>query len=833
METLLQDVRYGFRTLFKSPVFTLVAVLTLALGIGANTAIFTLINAVLLKMLPIQHPEQLVTIGDPARVDSRSLGTPQTNLFSYPLYRELRDGTSVFSGMYAAGTSHRVTVQKENQPSPDTGARVGRLVTGNYFSVLGAEAAVGRLLTPEDDKVQHGHPVAVISYAYWKSGFSLSPSIVGHTLRLNGFPFTIIGVTRPGFFGDVVGEDMDIFMPLAMQSEVIRGRDWYQDRNASWLQIVARLKPGISVAQARANVNVAFKQILTGSFGAALTPDDLKAIQKNKIDVTPGGRGLSRVRGDYEIPLLVLMTIVALVLLIACVNVANLLLARASSRKKEVAVRLAVGASPGRIIRQLLTESLLLAILGGVVGSLFALWGVGILVKMFDAELPTSPDLRMFAFTTIVCVLTGIIFGLVPAIRATRTSVSPALKEVQVAGGDSRSRWTWGKGLIVAQVALSLSVLFAAGLLLRSLRNLQTVDLGYSQDHLLLVRLDPTSEGYEIPQIANLGHELLDKITSLPGVRAVTLSENGLFSGTESADDLLVPGFNPLSDADKNTASDLVGPNYFSSLGVPILMGREIGLQDLPSSPRVAVINQAMANFYFKGQNPIGRKFYVDDVKRRDQPIEVVGVVRDSKQNSLRKPDGRRFYEAFFQKTDRKLIINLEIRTAGDPTAVAADLRKQIQSIDVSLPVDSLHSISDLVDSEIGDQIALAKLSGSFALLGLILACVGLYGIMSYTVSSRTREIGLRMALGAQHTDVLWLVLREALTLASLGIVVGVPSAMAGSTLISTFLFGVKPSDPFALVVVTSTLACVAVLASYIPARRAAKVDPMVALRNE
>ena len=310
-------------------------------------------------------------------------------------------------------------------------------------------------------------------------------------MRLNGYPFTIVGVSQPGFFGDVVGEDMDLFIPLAMQSEIMRGRDWYLDRNSSWLQLVGRLKPGVSVAQARANVNLAFKQALSGGFGAALTADDLKAIQKNQIEVTPGGRGLSRVRGDYEIPLLVLMTIVALVLLIACVNVANLLLARASSRRKEVAVRVAVGASPGRIVRQLLTESLLLATLGGLVGSLLAFWGVGILVKMFGADLATRPDTRMFLFTTVVCLLTGFLFGLIPAIRATRISVSPALKEVQVAGGDSRSRWSWSKSLIVGQVALSLSVLFAAGLLLRSLRNLQTVDLGYSQDHLLLVRLDP------------------------------------------------------------------------------------------------------------------------------------------------------------------------------------------------------------------------------------------------------------------------------------------------------------------------------------------------------
>jgi predicted permease len=833
METFTQDVRYGFRMLVKNPGFTAVAVLTLALGIGANTAIFTLINALLLKMLPIKDPARLVVVGDPTRVGDRSLGTPQTDLFSGPLYRELRDGNSVFSGMYAAGSVHRVALNDASQPGAGDASASVRIVSGSYFAVLGVNAMAGRMLTPDDDKTQHAHPVAVLSYDYWKNRFALSPEAIGKSVRLNNYPFTIIGVAPPGFFGDIVGENLDIFVPLAMQAELMRGRDWYQNRNASWLQIMGRLKPGVSLEQARANLSVVYQQILAGSFGAALDPADLKAIQKNQIAVAPGGRGLSLVRSDYQKPLLLLMAIVGLVLLIACVNVANLLLARASGRAKEVAVRLAIGASPKRIVRQLLTESVLLAFLGGALGTLLAAWGVTLLAKLVAADLATSADARVLGFTAGICLLTGILFGLVPALRAVHSSLAPALKDVAVSGSKSSSRWSWGKGLVTGQVALSLLVLFAAGLLVRSLRNLQTSDTGYRHEHLLLAGLDPIASGYDVPRITHLGHEILDKFSAIPGVRAVTFSENGLFSGTESAENILVQGFTPPQDADKLSASDDVGPGYFSALGIPLLLGREVGLQDTASSPRVAVVNQSFAKFYFHDQNPIGRRFSIDDDQRRDQPIEIIGVVADSKQNSLRQPAERRFYLSFFQETERRMMMNVEISTMGDPAGVATDLRKQIQSIDPNLTIRRMHTMEELIDDSISEQVVLAKLSGFFAMLALVLACIGLYGIMSYTVAGRTREIGVRMALGAQRTDVLWLVLGEALVLVAVGIAVGVPAAIASSKLLSSMLFGLTATDPASLATVTLTLGLVAALASYIPARRATKVDPMVALRYE
>jgi predicted permease len=832
METLTQDVRYGFRMLVKNPGFTAVAVLTLALGIGANTAIFTLINAVLLKMLPIKDPARLVTVGDPTRVGSRSLGTPQTDLYSYPLYRELRDGNDVFTGLYAAASVHRLSVEEPDKAAEAEANSTARIVSGNYFSVLGVQAIAGRTFTQDDDKTQHAHPVAMITYEYWNKRFAKAPDTVGKTVRLNGFPFTIIGVTQAGFFGDVVGETMDIFVPVAMQAELMHGRDWYENPHTSWLQAVGRLKPGVSVAQAKANINLVFRQILKGRYGATINADDLRSIEKDEIQVTPGGRGLSAVRSDYGRPLLLLMAMVGLVLLIACVNVANLLLARASGRGKEVAIRLAIGAAPIRIVRQLLTESVLLAFVGGGVGALLATWGVALLTKLVGADLPTGVDARVLGFTAGMCLLTGLLFGLVPALRVVHGSLAPALKNVAVSGSKSSSRWGWGKGLVTAQVALSLLVLFSAGLLVRSLRNLQHIDTGYSHEHMVLMNLDPVGSGYDAPREFQLGRQIISTLSATPGVKAVTISENGLFSGTESAQEIAIPGFAPPTDSDKQSASDTVGPAYFSSIGIPILLGREIGPQDTAGAPKVAVINQAFADFYFHNLNPIGRRFVIDSIELRADSIEIVGVVANSKENTLRQPAERRFYTPYFQET-RPMIMNVEVITASDPGALIPDLRKQIKGIDPNLSARNVRTMEQLVDDSIAEQVVLAKLSGFFAVLALVLASIGLYGLMSYTVSGRTREIGVRMALGAQRSDVLWLVLGEALILVAVGIGVGVPAALASSRLLASMLFGLRGTDPISLAAVTVTLGCVAALASYIPARRATRVDPMVALRYE
>jgi len=544
MTGLFQDLRYALRQLRKSPGFTTVAVLTLALGIGANTAIFTVVDALLLKMLPVREPQQLVVVGDPTVVNTRSAGTPRTDVFSYPLYKELRDANSVFSGLCAAATDHHIEVDSAAGEVSDEKI-VGRMVSGNYFTVLGLKPAAGRLFSDSDDASENANPVAVLGYGYWQRKFALSPSIIGKDIHLDGYPFTVVGVAPAGFDGDVVGEQMALFVPLSMQPQIVRGRHWRNSAIASWLSLIGRLKSGIIPVQAEANLNIVFQQAVKGGYGALLSTDDKNAIRETRmnIHVSSGGGGVSELRGDYRVPLLLLMGIVGLVLLIACVNVANLLLARASIRNKEIAIRLAIGANRHRLLRQLLTESVLLALLGGAAGSLLAVWGVRVLVGIFDSDsaLPLSPDGRVLIFTIATSLLTGILFGLVPALRTLKVQVSPALKDAARTTPEKGSRSGWGKALIVGQVALSLLVLFAAGLLVRSLQKLMTQDFGYERDHLVIARVDPAAAGYNSRSMKLLAQQLRTRLASTPGVRAVTYSMNGLFAGSESDDAIIVP----------------------------------------------------------------------------------------------------------------------------------------------------------------------------------------------------------------------------------------------------------------------------------------------------
>jgi predicted permease len=837
MSGLVQDLRYAVRQLRKSPGFTTVAVLTLALGIGANTAIFTVVNALLLKKLPVTEPRQLVVVGDPTFVNTRSSGTPRTDVFSYPLYKELSDGNSVFSGLCAAATDHHIEVDTTQAVVSDE-KTAGRMVSGNYFTVLGLKPAAGRLFSDSDDASENANPVAVLGYGYWRRKFALSPSIIGKDIRLNGYPFTVVGVAPAGFDGDVVGEQMALFVPLSMQPQIVRGRHWRSSGNASWLSLIGRLKSGITPAQAQANLNMVFQQAVKGGYGGLLSTDDKNAIREThmNIHVSPGGGGVSALRGDYRVPLLLLMGIVGLVLLIACVNVANLLLARASIRNREIAIRLAIGANRHRLLRQLLTESALLALLGGAAGSLLAVWGVRVLVGIFDSDsaLPLSPDGRVLIFTIAISLLTGILFGLVPALRTLKVQVSPALKDAARTTPEKGSRSGWGKALIVGQVALSLLVLFAAGLLVRSLQKLMTQDFGYERDDLVIARVDPAAAGYNSASLKLLARQLLTRLASTPGVRAVTYSKNGLFAGSESDDAIIVPGFNTTHIGDRTAMEDYVGPDYFRVVGIPILAGRGIEAQDTGTSARVAVVNEAMLKYFFHGQDPIGRQFTIDDPDWLDKPLSIVGVSHDAKDHGsgLRESVEPRFYLAFQQRPDPVQIVS-EAQVSGLPSAAITNLLSQIKSADPHLPISFVRTLDSLVTDSAANQIALAKLSAFFAGLALLLASVGLYGVMSYAVAGRTREIGVRMALGAQRGDVVHLVLREGMLLVGVGLTIGIPLALASGPVLHSFLFGLNSTDPFSLIAVVVLLGIVAALAGFIPARRAAKVDPMVALRYE
>lgn len=829
MGILLQDLQYAWRMLRKSPGFTSVAILTLAFGIGANTAIFSLVNALMLKMLPVSNPGELVVIGDPQAVHSRSSGDPRVDLFSHPLYRELNSGNSVFTGMLASGEAHRLRITATDTGNQIAGNATGVLVSGNYFSVLGVNALYGRVITPEDDSAAGAHPVAVVSYNFWRDNLGQNTNAVGKAVRINNSPFTIVGVTPPGFFGDTIGDDQALWIPVTMQEQVVTGRKWLEDYESSWMHLIGRLKPGVSIEQARANLNLLLQQQLNGPLAAKLTKDDIENLKAAKIQVVAGGSGFSELRGDFRQPLILLMIIVGLVLVIACVNVANLLLARATSRQKEIAVRMAIGAAPGRMVRQLLTESVFLAFAGGALGLLVAQWGTKALLKLSrTSELEAALDVRVFLFTAAVCLLTGILFGLIPALRARDVSVSLTLKSGPQGGGQAPAKVNWGKLLVTGQVALSLLVLFAAGLLVRSLQNIRNVDLGYNREHILLVSTDPLSAGYDKDRIVQYGDGMSEKFKAVPGVRAATYSKNGLFSGSESSTNLKIEGYTARDNADPEAAYDQVGANYFNSIGIPLLIGRDIGAQDTAASLHVAVINETMSRKYFGNSNPIGKKLTFDK-----NTLEVVGVARDARDHELKGEVVPRFYIPASQLIAPTPVLNFEIKTVGSPAAVAESVRKLLKDYDSNVPVNSVRTLNEMTERTISQEILIGKLSSFFAGLALLLAAIGLYGILSYSVAGRTREIGVRMALGARRSSVLQMVLAEAGKLVLIGVLIGIPASFLSSQLFSSMLFGLSKYDPVAMATVIVILVAIALLASFIPARRATKVDPMVALRYE
>lgn len=843
MGNLIQDLKYAVRILVKDPGYAAIVVLSLALGIGANTAIFSLIDNLLLRQLPVDHPEELVILSDPGTSGvTNGSEKGERSLYSYTEFVNLRDHNQVFSSMFASESSQQqlgVTVD----PANDSNEQVQmRLVTGEYFSVLRVHALLGRVFTTDEDKTPGASPVAVISYDYWKRRFALDPSVIGKTLRAHNTIFSIIGVTPQGFLGETVGESPDVWFPMMMQGQLIRGREWLVQSKTvmdkvMWLHVFGRLKPGVTLEKAQASVNLTFQQMLAAEIGSKMTEAQRREYLDQRIKISNGSKGASGLRDGYHEPLLVLMSLVGLVLLIACANVANLLLVRATARQKEIALRLALGAGRGRLVGQLMTESILLALLGGGLGILLAAWGDSVLLglvagRMNSVPLDIHPDARILGFTLVISLLTGILFGLAPAISATRLDLAPTLKDAARGMSPGRSRLGLGKILVVSQVAMSLLMLVGAGLFVRSLKMLTSVNLGYNPDKLLLVRIDPISSGYKGAALLQLHHELLDRMLTIPGVRAVTLSEDGLFSQSEDGDPIAIQGLVPKSGQDMNARFDQVGPNYFSTVGIPILMGRDISANDSGAAPRVGLINQTMAQYYFGKGNPIGRQIsdtYPDNLAS----FEVVGVVADARYNSIREKTPRRFYVPAFNPIVPVGSAYYLIRTFASPTSVAEAVRHEIASVDKTLTVTKLNTLADLVDDSLVRDRLIATLSSSFGALALVLASIGLYGVMSYAVARRTSEIGVRMALGAPRGSVLWMVLRETLVLAAIGIAIGLPAALAASRLVASRLYGLSANDPLTIVAAALLLAAVAALAGFIPARRASQVDPIVALRYE
>lgn len=839
MRIFRTDIRYALRVFRKSPSFVLVVVATLALGIGANTAIFSLMNAVLFKPLPVRHAQELVVVGDPTVVHLRTMNhPPHTDLFSYRLYTELRDADDVFSDMLASCELNRMRVSRhhDHQESIIADQSIGVLVTGNYFSTLGVNAFAGRTLTAADDDKSGAHPVVVVSYGFWKEKLAQDPSLIGSTILLNGFPFTIVGIAEPGFFGDTVGDHQDFWFPVTMAAAVVHGRELLKGYGNSWFHLLARLKPGVSQGQAAANLNIIFRRLLQGELGTQTQFISKEVLFNLRIEVSDGSRGFSELRGRYQQPLFLLMGIVGLVLLIACVNVANLLLARALARRREVSVRLALGAGAWRVVRQLLTENLLLAFAGGAASLLVARWGTSVLLTMSHAtDTEVHLDARVLGATAFLCILTGLLFGLVPALRAVDVAIASTLKSRSDAtAGSTPHSWNWGKFLVAGQVALSILVLFLGVLFVRSMKNLRNLNLGLDRANLLMLGTDQISAGYtSVVQRVQYSEEIARRLSVLPGVRAVTYSQNGLYYG-EAADTIKIDGFIAKSTEDWLCVTDRVGPGYFHTLGISVVAGRELTVQDSASAPKVTVINEALAQFYFGSVSPIGRTLWITDTDDgKPVPFQIVGVVANAKDHALRGQPGHRFYVTIAQSLDAVGNMYFLVRTASNADLLVPPARAVIHDFNTAIPIINVSTLAARIDNSIRSEILVASLSSAFGLLALSLACIGLYGVISYIVHGKTRSIGVHMALGAQRRDVLWMILREAFILVILGMATGIPIALLCGRLLSSSLYGISGSDPSSLSAITLLLAAVASLAAFLPARRAMNVDPIVALREE
>jgi predicted permease len=828
--SVFQDVRYGLRIMRKTPLVTGAAVVSLALGIGANTAIFTLMNGVLLKSLSVKDAEQVVVLNwagknaDGLRISVRGTNNQDDTgrevcwSFSYPTYRDLRATSETTSDVIGFADLSEVNVVVDGQAAIAT----GQVVSGNYHTGLGVAPAAGRLLTDDDDR-DSAPPVAVISYRYWERRFAASTSAIGKYININNASFTIVGVEAAGFHGLTTGQGPEITVPIRHLSDV--ALDWERPgtplfgANFWWVQIAARLKPGVSQATARANLDTVFHQSI-----APLSP-------QLTIEMSRGGDGLNFLRNAYWKPLWTMLAVVGLVLLIACANVANLLLARAQAREKETAMRLALGAGRGRLARQLLTESLLLSVFGGAIGLVLAQWLSGTLTPFFsdwvsgEVVMDLAPDWRILTFTAVVTVATGALFGLAPALQAMRADLQPSL---QLRKGSRR--FGLARLLVVGQIALSLVVLVGAGLYLRTLQNLRHIDTGFNQRNLVVFRLDPSSAGYTKARLAEFYQRVMARLEKVPGVTSSAISRYIPLSGGTSTDGILVPGHARPSGKPRAFAySNAVGPRFFETMGIPILLGRGIEDRDREGTSRVAVIDQAMVQEFFANVSPIGRHFQ----SGRDLDYEIVGVVRNSKYESIRGRPRPTFFAAFSQAPRFMGSMGFEVRTVSDPAAVMASVRRAVADVDGRVPITELHTEEETIDGRLKRERLFAQLSAALGLLALVLVSVGLYGVRAYSVARRTAEIGVRIALGAARHQIMRLIMRETAWLVAAGIAVGVTAALASTHLIRSMLFGLAPRDTATICAAAILLAIIAALAAYFPARRASRVDPMVALRHE
>jgi putative ABC transport system permease protein len=847
MHTLIQNCRYAFRIFRGSPGFTAVALLSLAVGIGVNTAIFSVFNAVLLKSLPVRSPEQLVYVSIP------------NGSISYPYYRELRNRNQVLSGLIAASSPGRMAMRAgENEAE----LAAVSFVSGNFFETLGGATSLGRPLAPSDDQL-NANPVGVLGYGIWQRSFAGDRGILGRTITINNHPVTVIGVAARGFRGVYPGSSSDLYLPLTSVGR-IRPDFWGWERpNWNWLSVLGRLKPGMPLTQAQASLNIVEPQIreaLNLEY-ARFSPGSKSSKDPEPIRLLPGGSGTPFLKRLLSDPLRILLIATGLVLLIACANVANLLLARAASRQREMAVRLSLGATSRRILSQLLTESMILAGAAGCLGVLLAFWGVDALLALRPAgrdaiDLQVAPDLRILAFSALVSMAAGLLFGLAPAFEASRTNITASMKAdvgVTVRG----SRMALRKTLVIVQVALSLVLLVAAGLFVRTLRNLLDIDLGFRRENVLVVQTDPAQFGYKGARLRMFYDRLLERTRNTQGVISASLAMITPLSGANRTSDVSFEGYRPQSKGEMILDFNQISERYFATMRIPIQIGRDFTPEDepaitpeggflggiagtsgteagppvLPQPRRSAIISESVAHHFFKGTNPIGRRFSYGDPFKASEAFEIVGVVKDVKYSGLRwKPPWMVYVPVWMHGAEP---CSLVLRTARDPKQLISTVRQTVRDLDAAIPILQATTVQDDIDNNISNERLIANLSGFFGALSLALAAIGLYGVVTYAVTRRTKEFGIRMALGAERSELIWMVLRESIGLVVVGIAIGAGVAFALTRLVSSLLYGVSAHDPLSIGLAASILFVTSIAAALIPAFRASKLDPMASLRCE
>ncbi|MBL8236105.1 MAG: ABC transporter permease [Bryobacterales bacterium] len=834
MNNLLSDLRYALRMLRNSPLFASVAILSLALGIGANTAIFTLLDQILLRQLPVKDPASLVMLYQRGPHNGSNMGD---RMQSYPIYQDWQTKAAPLAEVLCRrliSTSLSVDNQTERVDA--------EMVSGNYFTMLGVGAAAGRVLnSAEDDRVYQGHPVVVLSHGYWVNRFNKDPRIVGRKILVNNYPMTVVGVSAEGFAGLDPARSPQIRVPILMKAALVPEWSWLEmsDRRTRWVQVFARLKPGFTAESAEAPLQVLYRQIREFEASEPKARNWSKYARdrflQGTIHVERADTGYSGLRNNFSKALVVLMCMVGLVLLIACANVANLLIARAFARQKEIAVRLSIGATRGQLVRQLLVESLLLSLLGGAAGVALAIAMTRGLLALVPAEgnpllITPEPDLRILAFTLGLTLLTGLLFGLLPALKASRPDLWSTLKDtvgaVAGAGGGLYLR----KGLVAAQVSLSFLLLFGAGLFVRSLQNLQQTNTGFRDiDNLVTFQVSPALNGYDTPRTVQFYRDLLDRLRAVPGVKSAALASVPLLHGFEWDSSLSVEGHQAKDGEDMQGYMNSLSPGYFDTMGIAVLEGRDFDLRDIKEEPRVAIVNRRFAEHYFGEKSAVGRHLGRGNAPGTKLDIEIIGVVANTLYEGPKEGIRRQVFVPNWGKGG----VAFYVRAALGSESVYGAARAAVKGLDAAMPVYEMKTLGDQLDQTLLTERLIALLSAGFGLLATLLAAVGLYGVMAFVVARRTKELGVRIALGAQPGQVLWLVMREVLVLLGLGLAVGVPAAIGLGQYVSAQLYGIKANDPWLALGTVGVLALVSLAAGLIPARRASRIDPILALRFE